>query len=189
MRAIGLAATLAIATASSVAAAQPVRPLVPIASSDTLTLPDARDAHALSSLRLGLMSSAVPHAFGTAGCEPAGYVTGLSPMPTEAIAASGVRLWRKSDLRLTLFGFSRDGCALDALVGGGLAFTLPIKKDVMFMWGGGAIYLPHGGPNGAPRSEGELRAGIVWTTRNGNSYTVGISARNGGPHVSLSGVF
>jgi hypothetical protein len=188
MRTVAIVLALsAFATVSSIAAAQPVKPLVPIASSDTLTLPDARDANALQPIRLGLLANAVPHPFGTPGCEPAGRATGLSPMPNHTIAANGLRLW--SNLRLTLFGFSRDGCAYDQAAGGGLALTVPIKKDVMFMWGGGAIYLPHGDPNAKPRTDGEMRAAVVWTTRDGRSYNVGLSAGTGGPRVSFGGVF
>lgn len=188
MRTAAIVLTMSlVAATSSIASAQPVRPLIPIKGSDTLTLPDARDANALKPLWLGLMSSAIPHAFNTPGCEPAGLATGMSPMQNNLLAANGVRL--PANLRLTLFGFSRDGCAFDAAVGSGLALTIPVKHDVMFMWGGGAIYLPHGGPNGAPRYETEFRAGVVWTAKNGNRYNVGISAMSGSPRVSFGGVF
>jgi hypothetical protein len=172
---------------SSSASAQQVKPLLPIASSDTLTLPDARDAIAMQPLRLGLMSGAVPHPFGTPGCEPSGRATGLSPMPNQRLAANGIHLF--SDLRLTVFGFSRDGCAFDQLAGGGMTLSVPIKKDVMFMWSGGAIYLPHAGPNGTNATESSIRMDVVWQGQNGRAYMVGIGAKNGGPHVSFGGVF
>lgn len=175
-----------IATTSSLASAQAVRPLIPI-TTDTLTLPDARDANALKPLWLGMLSSAVPHSFGTPGCEPSGRVTGMNPIPNHTLAANGLHL--PANMRLTLFGFSRDGCAYDAAGGAGLALTIPVKKNVMFMWGGGAIYLPHGGPNGDHRTETEIRAGVVWTTKSGRSYNVGISAVSGSPRVSFGGVF
>jgi hypothetical protein len=113
-------------------------------------------------------------------------------MPNHTIAANGLRLW--SNLRLTLFGFSRDGCAFDQAAGGGLALTVPItpegtEKNVMFMWGGGAIYLPHADPNAKPRTDAEMRAAVVWTTRDGRSYNVGLSAGTAGPRVSFGGVF
>jgi hypothetical protein len=184
--AVGLFVTLSLATVSGVASAQPVAPLIPLAPNDTLSLPDARDVLVLQPLRLGLMSSAVPHAPGTWGCRSESQAAGRSILTNSPIAASGVRLF--GETRLTLFGFARDGCAFDQLTGGGAMVSTPLTKNVMFMWGGGAIYLPHGAGN-KPVTELELRAGVTWTTKSGRSYNVGLAARNGGPHVSFGGVF
>lgn len=179
--------TALVALASTrTASAQPVRPLVPGVSSDTLTLPDARDASASWPLTLGLLSGAVPHAFGTPGCEPAGHATGLLALPTTNLAANGVRLLKSA--RLTLFGFSRDGCAFDRAVGGGIALTIPVTKNVAFLWGGGAIYLPHRHAD-APKYETEVRAGIVWTTSSGRSYNLGVSVKSDVPRVTFGGNF
>lgn len=188
MYARGAAAFVFVAAivAGSDARAQPVRPLLPVAG-DTLMKPDPRDVFALQPLRLGLMSGAIPHPFGTPGCEPGGLATGLSPLPNQTIAANHLRLG--SSARITLFGFARDGCALDQAIGGGFALTVPIAQNVMFMWGGGAIYLPHGGPNGKPLDGLGTQAGVVWQGKNGRSYTVGIATKLGGPHVSFAGTF
>jgi hypothetical protein len=184
---VAIAFAIASLFVAGVASAQPVKPLIPIATSDTLMPPDARDVAALQPLRLDLMSGAVPHPYGTPGCEPAGLATGISPLPNQGIAANGIRLL--GNLRLTLFGFSRDGCAYDQLSGGGLAVTMPIKKDVMFMWGGGAIYLPHGGPNGEAKQETAVHVDVVWQGNSGRTYMVGVGAKNGSPHVSFGGLF
>jgi hypothetical protein len=201
MRTAAIIVGLSLFAIPSIAAAQPVRPLIPITSSDTLTLPDARDVNALTPIRLGLLAHSVPHSLGTPGCEPMGRATGMSPMANNTVAANGLHIGGLmhgiglpavpflSNMRLTLFGFSRDGCAYDQALGGGLALTVPIRKDVAFMWGGGAIYLPKGDPGAQPRAETEMRAAVVWTTRDGRSYNVGLSAGMGVPRVSFGGVF
>lgn len=44
--------------------------------------------------------------------------------------------------QLTLLGFSRLGCPVDALVGGGLVYAKPISKTISLSFSGGVIYRP-----------------------------------------------
>ncbi|MBX3225934.1 MAG: hypothetical protein KIT84_29840 [Labilithrix sp.] len=189
---------MAEARAQSAAVGPPVvAPLVPGASQDASLRPDARDAFALEPLRLDLLSSFVPHRLNEPGCsdhvEAAGTATGGPGFPLMTAAAIGIPLFgRRSSWktpRLTLFGMSRGGCAIDAAAGGGATITIPITRTTFFAWGGGAIYLPRAGPGGAPIQHRTVRADLVFQQPSGRSYTVGIGVQEGVPRISVGGIF
>ena len=94
--------------------------------------------------------------------------------------------------RLSLYGFSRMGCPLDAVVGTGATLTLPLEKNVAFALSGGAIYLPATNPGtsnpaGAAVDVATLRAGIVVRGSDGNSFNFGVDSLVRG--VTFGGMF
>lgn len=92
--------------------------------------------------------------------------------------------WRSP--RLSLFGFSRAGCAFDGSVGSGIALTLPLTKTVSIMVSGGAIYLPNPLPGTTNRTvSGAGRIDVVFRRDGGRSFNVGIGNRG----MSFGGVW
>ena len=81
--------------------------------------------------------------------------------------------------KLTLFGFSRLGCTLDGVAGGGAAFVVPIEQDVALVLSAGVGYGPRTlpGPEGArPLNtlRGSVGADVVFRRPNGGSLSVGV---------------
>ncbi len=145
---------------------------------------------ALEPLRLSLMGNHPLTPVGGCGDGMAEAWTGASTLP--AMRAFGTNLlgggssWKTP--RLSLFGFSRVGCALDSAVGGAATFTVPLKPDVAFVLSAGAIYLPQAPPSTIqPNKSSTVRAGIVIRRANGTSFNVGIDTLVRG--VSFGGIF
>ena len=196
-----LALVLALATAAparaQVAPASPGRPqvtwLVLGRGGDTRNGAADRSMQelALEPLRLSLLGRhAVMPADECAGLSSGGKSSygGLRAMRTVAVNLLDGPSWRSP--RLTLFGFSRLGCPLDAAVGGGAALTVPIRPSVSFVLSGGAIYLPAtkpgvDNPTGGPAKS--VRADVVFRRPEGRSFNLGVDTLLRG--VSFGGVF
>jgi hypothetical protein len=142
---------------------------------------DAAPAFLFEPLRLGLQRDVVPHPSTTPGCEPAGFVTAeaASFVPQHAFAMRLVP-------NLTLVGFGRGGCAYDGAVGGGFVWATPLSQDkkTWLSLSGGALYLPHYGPNGTPVSKRQLRGDVVFDRGNGRSLSVGLGTHG----ISIGGL-
>jgi hypothetical protein len=204
MRALGVSALAFMLAVGSTARAEPVstsRPVVQWVGLDRPGDTTGSDGHgdpigelALEPLRLSLLGEHVPLPTSISDCRDgasvAGSFTGGPIMAGHRAFATNLlrpTSWRTP--RLTLFGFSRIGCARDSAAGGGLTFTLPVRKDVFFVASGGAIYLPHAGPGGRPVSSTRLGADVVLRRSDGRSYSVGVGTFRGGPMVSVGGIF
>ncbi|HEY8075109.1 MAG TPA: hypothetical protein VIF62_13390 [Labilithrix sp.] len=87
--------------------------------------------------------------------------------------------------RLTLAGFSRVGCAMDGAVGGGLVYTVPIRKSIDLNLSAGAIFAPHTGPNGTPIAATHLRADLVFKRDEGRAWYIGLRKRG----IAFGGVY
>lgn len=144
----------------------------------------------LEPIRLGLMADA-PAGGATAGpCESndaRSFESSTSPI-TRFQSAYGVRLVP----RLTLFAFSRGGCAFDGAAGGALVFVQPLAPKVSLVLSAGAIYLPHYGPGGSHVTAPQARADVVFQRAEGRTLSVGIATpRNGSgtPRLTFGGLF
>jgi hypothetical protein len=158
---------------------------------------DRIGALAIEPLRLSLLGGFPMHPLGEpGGCrdsvESTGSLTGGSTLYSQRMVARnllGGEEPRWNAPRLTLWGFQRGGCAIDGAVGGGLTFTVPIKRDVFFAIGAGAIYLPQGGPNGTAAYDVKGRADVVFARPGGRSFNIGVTTIRNTPSVSFGGVF
>ena len=127
-------------------------------------------------IRLALLGSAVPVGAADPGCRESVESTGAATAGVPGFAmqhAAAVRLIPK----LTLFGFARGGCPLDAGAGAALVYSTPIRKDIWFVASAGILHLPHAGPGGAPVTTGQARMDLVFARPKGHSYSVGIGTR------------
>lgn len=138
---------------------------------------DAMGAFAFEPLRLSLLGehALVP----TNQCGDQFVDARVGGSPLLRMGTFGANLVGGSSLRsprLSLFGFSRMGCALDGAAGAGFTFTLPITRQVAFATSAGAILVP-GAPAGSERSSGGVRMGVVFRGSSGRSFNVGIGNR------------
>ncbi len=86
---------------------------------------------------------------------------------------------------LTLVSFSRVGCAMDGAVGGGLVYSVPIRKTIDLNLSAGAIYGPHLGPNGTPVLGKHAAASLVFERDDGRSFYIGLRRRG----ITFGGVY
>lgn len=149
-------------------------------------------APTLEPIRLGLMGDAPAGGASAGPCESNDARTfepSTSPsMPFQS--AYGVRLVP----RLTLFAFSRGGCAFDGAMGGAFVFVQPLAQKVSLVMSAGTIYLPHYGLNGASAVAAQARADVVFQRPEGRSLSVGIAtprtgSAGGTPRLTFGGIF
>lgn len=141
---------------------------------------DRADELALEPLRLGLTGDVFPRGLWEPNCGDRGGIA-----PFASAQATAIRLVP----HLTLFGFSRGGCAIDGLVGGGIAYVKPVSPGVHFALSAGALLVPHGTLGDKPVSRTQARANLIFNRPGGRSWSVGIATGTGGPRLSVGGVF
>lgn len=127
-------------------------------------------------IRLSLLGSAVPVGAADPACRESVESTGAATAGVPGFAmqhGAALQLIPK----LTLFGFARGGCPLDAGAGAALVYATPIRKDIWFVASAGILHLPHAGPGGAPVTTGQARMDLVFARPKGHSYAVGIGTR------------
>lgn len=145
---------------------------------------------ALEPIRLGLLGDA-PAGGATEGpCEStdARSFESSTSRITPFQSAYGVRLVP----RLTLFAFSRGGCASDGAAGGALVFVQPLAPKVSLVLSAGAIYLPHYGRGGTRGDGAQARVDVVFQRGEGRTLSVGIATpRNGAgsPRLTFGGIW
>jgi hypothetical protein len=174
----------------------------PVASSFTTSVtvdarlpetPSLSGFEAAAPVRLSLQGAILPMSSSFPNCasreDPAGNSVG------------GIPISHYEELQVTphlvLSGFSRQGCPIDASIGGSLTFAAPIRDSVWLVVGAGIIVAPgqlpiYGGvqTSGANAIQGTdsavhvaAHADIVWKTQSGRSFSVGAGAlrrRRGG---------
>jgi hypothetical protein len=148
---------------------------------------------AIEPLRLTLFGSHPPMPFNTPGCSDqlAEMRTGSGGSPILKTFATNLiggpsSSWKTP--RLTLFGFSRTGCTFDGAAGGGASFIVPIRNDIFFAAGGGAIFLP-ATSTGSPSGSTAIRADVVFARPGGHSFSIGVGSSKGMSGVNFGGVF
>ena len=140
----------------------------------------AGDSHVpsfvLDPIRLGLLAGAVPFGAADPACGGSIEATG-----TATAASGGFAMQHAAALqlvpRLTLAGFTRGGCSIDAAMGGALVYAAPIRKDIWFVASAGILKLPHAGPVGTSVTTSQFRADLVFARPAGRSLAVGLSNR------------
>ncbi len=150
-------------------------------------------------LRLTLQNAIVPMGGAFAECathdEPSGNSVGGIPLAFQR----EVRITPA----LTLSGFSRLGCPIDATLGAIAALTLPISNSLSFVLGAGIIIAPGQIPlvgnvqNAISRNAmgatsplyTAAHADLVWKTSGGRTFSVGVGNVGRGRGVSFGGGF
>jgi hypothetical protein len=135
-------------------------------------------------LRLSLLGPSVPGPSLNGPCadslSSAGAVTAATPGFTPQYA-SAIRLVP----RLTLYGFSRAGCALDAAVGGGAVYAAPvIDKKLWLVGSAGYILLPTPA-GGRPTTGSAASVDAVLLRPDDKSVRFGVGTRG----VTVGGTF
>jgi hypothetical protein len=135
-------------------------------------------------LRLSLLGPYVPGPSLSGPCADslpsAGAVTAATPGFAPQYA-SAVRLVP----RLTLYGFSRGGCALDAAMGGGAVYAAPlVDKKVFLVASAGYILLPTP-VSGRPTVGSAANVDVVLLRPDNKSVRLGIGTRG----VRVGGTF
>ncbi|HKO53313.1 MAG TPA: hypothetical protein VJV79_36645 [Polyangiaceae bacterium] len=190
-RARGLAGLVRVASAAGTVAALLVlpaaaraqstaAPLVPIvtpvrgddlfASRNGLTA-----ASAFAPLRLTLTGGLFSQASAFSGCEARSDASGNS--------VNGFALQRYTFLRLTpqlvLHGFSLAGCAVDAGMGGGLTYSVPLRKSLWLVASAGWYGLPSPGGGTPALVSTAARVDVVKQLAWGRTLSVGLGTRSG----------
>lgn len=130
----------------------------------------------LDPIRLGLFADAVPQGRADPGCRDENEATGSATASSGGFAMQHAAALQLVP-RLTLAGFARGGCGIDAGVGGALVYATPIRKNVWFVASAGIMTLPHAGAAGAPVTRTQVRADVVFARPRGRSYSVGITPK------------
>jgi hypothetical protein len=91
--------------------------------------------------------------------------------------------------RLTLFGFSRAGCALESSAGAALVYAAPIRRNIFLTGSAGILHLPHNGPGGSNVRHWQLRGDVVFVRPEGRSYSVGVGVSGARTTLTFGGIF
>ncbi|HET7545731.1 MAG TPA: hypothetical protein VFK05_37945 [Polyangiaceae bacterium] len=131
---------------------------------------------AFAPLRLSLTSGLFPQARFFPGCD--------SPADASGNAVNGFATQYYSFIRLTpqlvLHGFSTLGCAIDAGMGGGLTYAVPLRKSLWLVPSAGFYALPNSvGGGAAARVTAAARVDLVKQLGWGRTLSVGVGARLG----------
>ncbi len=135
----------------------------------------------------------------TGGLFPVGPVLPGCDSHTDASgnSVSGFAVQRYSFLRLTplltLHGYSMGGCPVDAGIGGGFTYHLPLSKSVWLVPSAGFYALPTPGGSTTPLITSSARVDLVKQLAWGRTLSVGLGVRNRGSvqtnAVSFGGSF
>lgn len=139
-------------------------------------------------LRLGLMSDVAPRSATEPGCSERIETTGGA---TAMTAGTPMQFFTSRPIapHLTLVGFSRAGCPVDAAIGGGLTYVVPLRPSVFFVASAGILAQP---PYGARPLiiHSQVRADVVLDRGEGRSWSVGVrSNRGSSPSLTFGGIF
>jgi len=153
---------------------QPALQLRPLFGEPTGDAQGLAAALAVMPLRLSLMSTTFPIA-GALGGNPC-----ASREEPSGNTANGFAVQHQAYLAITpqlvLHGFSTAGCPLDAGVGGGVTYTVPVSKSVFLVASAGAYSLPSVQP-GRVLTKGEARVDLVFRSTPDRAWGVGLGRR------------
>lgn len=179
----GLSAALAmlLATTGVADAQQTAAPLVPIVT--PLKGDDAFASRnglsvgaAFTPLRLSLTSGIFSYAGAFSGCDVHADASGNS--------VNGFALQRYSYLHLTpqlvLHGFSITGCPVDAGLGGGLTYSIPLRKSWWLVSSAGIYAQPNPGGGATTFVTSGARMDVVKELAWGRTLSVGLGTRVSG---------
>jgi len=178
-----------VSLSSAAPAQQTAAPLVPIVTplrGDDLFA--SRNGPAVGAtfapLRLTLTGGLFSQANAFSGCDARADASGNS--------INGFALQRYSFLPLTpqlvLHGFSLSGCAVDAGMGGGVTYLVPLRKDLFLVTSAGFYALPSPGGGRSAFATSAARVDLVKQLAWGRTLSVGLGTRSGSGQFS-SGQF
>lgn len=178
----GLGAALIALLATSVAnAQQTAAPLVPIVT--PLRGDDLFASHnglsvgaGFTPLRLSLTSGIFSYAGAFSGCDVRADASGNS--------VNGFAVQRSSYLQLTprlvLHGFSTTGCPVDSGMGGGLTYSVPLRKSLWLVASAGIYAQPNPGGGATTFVTSAARVDVVKELAWGRTLSVGLGTRVSG---------
>jgi hypothetical protein len=164
-------------TARAQPTAAPLVPIVtPLRGDDSFTSQSRLSVtSAFAPLRLTLSGGLFSQASAFAGCDARSDASGNS--------VNGFAVQRYTFLRLTpqlvLHGFSMAGCAVDAGMGGGLTYTVPLRKSLWLVSSAGSYALPTPGGGASAVVTSAARVDVVKQLAWGGTLSVGLGARLG----------
>lgn len=86
--------------------------------------------------------------------------------------------------QLVVHGFSRLGCPLDSIAGGGITYSVPVAKDMWLVTSAGAYTQPNT-LQGHARTKSEARLDLLMKTSTDRTLSVGVGRRG----VKLTGTW
>lgn len=180
---------LAVLWAKPAVAQQSAAPLVPIITplrGDDLfaSRGGPRLTELFSPLQLSLTGGLFPVGSVLPGCDSRQDASGNS--------VSGFALQHYSFLRittaLTLHGYSMGGCFVDAGLGGGFTYHLPLGKSVWLVPSAGFYALPTSGGSTTPLLTASARVDLVKQLAWGRTLSLGLGVRQRGSIVQTNAV-
>lgn len=181
VRIAGLTLSALMAFAGAARAQQTAAPLVPIITplkGDDLFANQSGPTvgAAFAPLRLSLTGGLFSQAGAFSGCDSRAEASGNS--------VNGFAVQRYGFLRLTpqltLHGFSMTGCAVDAGMGGGLTYTVPLRKSLWLVASAGFYAQPNFGGGTSAFTTSAARVDVVKQLAWGRTLSVGLGTRTGG---------
>jgi hypothetical protein len=179
--AAGATLTMLMAFAGAAQAQQAAAPLVPIVTplkgDDLFASKNGLSTGAtFAPLRLSLTGGLFSQAGAFSGCDSRTDASGNS--------VNGFAVQRYSYLRLTpqltLHGFSLTGCAVDAGLGGGFTYTVPLRKSLWLVASAGFYAQPNFGGGTSAFTTSAARVDVVKQLAWGRTLSVGLGTRAGG---------
>jgi hypothetical protein len=159
-------------------------PLIPVVTplrGDDLFASQAgpRATTAFAPLRLSLTGGLFSQASAFSGCEARSDASGNSVHGFATQYYSFVRLAPE----LVLHGYSMQGCAVDAGLGGGLTYAIPLRKSLWLVPSTGFYALPRAS-GGTPIVSTAARVDLVKQLAWGRTLNVGLGTRSGAGQFS-----
>ncbi|HYP78137.1 MAG TPA: hypothetical protein VER12_19325 [Polyangiaceae bacterium] len=135
---------------------------------------------AFAPLRLSLTGGLFSHASAFSGCEARADASGNS--------VNGFAMQRSTFFRLTphlvLHGFSMLGCPVDAGMGGGLTYSVPLRKSLWLVGSAGFYALPKPGGGSSAFVTSGARVDVVKQLAWGRTLNFGLGTRGDGAQFS-----
>jgi hypothetical protein len=169
--------TVLSTTAGAQQSAAPLVPLVtPLKGDDLFANSSGPSVGAtFAPLRLSLTGGLFSQASAFAGCDARAEASGNT--------VNGFAVQRYTFLRLTpqlvLHGFSMTGCPVDAGMGGGLSYSVPLQKSLWLVSSAGFYALPTFGGGTSSLVTTAARVDIVKQLGWGGTLNVGLGTRSG----------
>jgi hypothetical protein len=145
-------------------------------------------ALAVLPLRLSMLGMAFPHA-GTGPSDPFHCAPREDPsgnsrygFPVEH------QVYLAMTSQLVLHGFSRLGCPIDSVVGGGVTYTVPLSHDVSIVPSAGVLARSNGMTGRVP-SKRTVRVDLIMNTGNGRTLGIGVGKRGNRQGLQLTGTW
>lgn len=134
-------------------------------------------------LRLSLLGTVFPSTAGVLGedCASSAEASGNSSSGFPVQHTASIALVPS----LTLHGFSRLGCSLDAAIGGALSYAVPLRSNLSLDLSAGILSQPQSLTGTRVRTE--ARVDLVALPRAGNAFSIGVTERRPFHGLTLTG--